>query len=278
MMGMHRGRTSRIPHASDMDWFHLLENRFLYYLQGRKIKIGGYWNASMFSAYCGGWVGFYPQSGALFYSVPKSASSTLHLLLLYAEGLVEREALQDDDYPVYGQLQKLGYPHYKVRYHVRRREKQNFFRFSFVRNPWDRLVSCYMEKIINPNPNVKFINSMKKAYPGHNFQDMDFVDFVHFVYRLPKRQMEPHFLPQHWFFRPSAMDLVGRVENFSEDLQKLASHLSPAAREKIAGMEIPRLKKSEHLHYTQYYNDETRRLVGKKYAQDIRLFGYHFGD
>jgi len=75
--------------------------------------------------------------------------------------------------------------------------------------------------------------------------------------------MEPHFLPQHWFFRPSAMDLVGRVENFSEDLQQLVERLSPAAREKVAGLEIPRLKKTEHQHYTQYYSEETQRLVEK---------------
>ncbi len=272
------GRSKKIPLFSDQDWFHLLEIKCSYRYPKLKRKIGGYGEASMFSAYHGKPVGLYPRSGALFYPVPKNASSTLYLLLMYAEGLVEREVLQDRNYKVYAHLRKLGYPYYMSRYHVRWREKRKFFKFSFVRNPWDRLLSCYMEKIINPDPNTGFLRQLEATYPGYNFQAMDFSDFVRFAHRLPGRRMEPHFMPQHWFFRPSAMDLVGRVENFSEDLQQLLAHLSPAAREKIADLEIPQLKKSGHRHYTQYYNEETRRLVEKKYARDIRLFDYRFGD
>ena len=191
---------------------------------GKKMRARSRWYAanSRLFHYRNSRVGKYPGAGVIFYPIPKNASSSVHALLLYAEGLTGREKLHNPGYNVDLHLRALGAPYDMLRLQLGLREKRHLFRFSFVRNPWERLLSCYVEKIARPDE--EFLDVVLKGYyPGINFRGMDFPDFVRFVYRLPARKMEPHFLPQHWFFRPSAMDLVGRVENFARDMQQLVS-------------------------------------------------------
>ena len=44
----------------------------------------------------------------------------------------------------------------------------------------------------------------------------------------------------------------------------------------LPGLELPHHNRSQHAHYSSYYDDETRDLVAQHWARDIETFGYRF--
>lgn len=161
--------------------------------------------------------------------------------------------------------QDLRYKHqpaafYKERFPYRFRD---YFKFSFVRNPWDWLVSRY--------------------HWSRDHQHLIDYSFRELLRRLENRVrvsaaapwMEGALAPQldRLIINGSlAMDFVGRYENLQGDFEKISSIL------KIKAITLPHVFKTQHAVYTEYYDDETRGIVEKLYAADIAAFGYRFGD
>jgi len=121
-----------------------------------------------------------------------------------------------------------------------------YFKFTFVRNPWSKAVSewKYFNKVLNFNLTLK--QSLSSKYP--------FLD---------------HNLDQIIFARNC--DFVGRFENLQEDFDIICDKIG------IPQQQLPHSNKTNHKHYTEYYDDETREIVAQKYAKDIEHFGYTFG-
>jgi hypothetical protein len=63
-----------------------------------------------------------------------------------------------------------------------------------------------------------------------------------------------------------------RFENLKQGFDDMCKTLQ------VPHIKLPHLNKTKHTHYTDYYDDETRELVAKKYAKDIETFGYEFGE
>ena len=135
----------------------------------------------------------------------------------------------------------------------------SFFKFSFIRNPWDITISKYVApyyRKINKLSNKSFLYFLENYSPAPNEAGDLF----------------------HDYFDPSKMDFIGRFETREADLDyisdKMGIELDPKFSVKQKEMQRSRSKK----HYTEYYNEETKQTVAEKYAKDIEYFGYKFGE
>lgn len=137
------------------------------------------------------------------------------------------------------------------------------FKFSIVRNPWDKFVSHYFNRIktnqtgLGDNP-IEFKKWVKLAYGEQNPK----------YYDNPK-----YFMPQiDWLSDEEGeimVDFIGRFENLENDFQLICKRIGTIA-------DLPFVNKSEHKEYQYYYDDETREIVSRWFEKDIELFKYSF--
>ncbi|PIE66273.1 MAG: hypothetical protein CSA26_01125 [Desulfobacterales bacterium] len=131
-----------------------------------------------------------------------------------------------------------------------------FFKFTFIRNPWDRIISeCFCPHI------------------PHFFKDCDSVDeMIRLGCRFAEKGFYGHFLKQTAFIDNAkcGLDFIGRYENLQQDLLYITDSIG------IPPLSITVKKNTIRPHYSQYYNSETKRLVEKAYAEEIERFGYRF--
>lgn len=150
-------------------------------------------------------------------------------------------------------------------------EYQDYFKFTFVRNPWDRLVSAF--HFLRDGG----ITERDRTWNEANLAGYE--DFDHFVRKgLPRRAVRSwiHFIPQIDYLRTPwtsklPVDFVGRFEHLERDFKIVCQRLGRTADLVVANQGKPR--KAD---YRGYYSSTTQRIVEQYYIDDIRTFGYDF--
>ena len=141
-----------------------------------------------------------------------------------------------------------------------------YFKFSFVRNPWDRMVSLAM---FGDFYGVS-LNSEK-------------IDFSKYLEKFSPIEIDPRSNSKKNNVIPvkdsvylnildEELDFIGRFENIDNDFGYICSRLNIQKK----NLTNDRDHQFSHLHYSKYYDDETRQIIAKKYAKDIERFGYEF--
>ncbi len=147
-------------------------------------------------------------------------------------------------------------------------KRSDCFRFSIVRNPLDRLLSCYTQKIVvyrnTPNARWEFWR-----YGNRFHGDMQFDEFVSVVAKIPDALSDIHFRSQHTFVCHRGrlvLDSLGHFETLHDDWREL--------RERFDLPALPHQNKSPHRDFRDVYTPELARLAAARYEKDVRLFGY----
>ena len=141
---------------------------------------------------------------------------------------------------------------------------RTYFKFAFVRNPWDWLVSRYHwskyhQRLFNCSFD-EFLRRLEKR-----------IRLSKTALWLEDEALKPQ-LDRLMIGGRIVVDFVGRFENLQSDFNLVCSKL------RIEPRRLHHVFKSTHAHYADYYSDETRKIVERLYAIDIAAFGYHFAD
>lgn len=135
-----------------------------------------------------------------------------------------------------------------------------YFKFGFVRNPWDRTVSLYLRR------------------EGICLSELiSFDQFVDWIKYSSDTCIHPsrHTNQMDWLTDSRGnviVDFIGRFEQLDQDWAFVCQKIG------LSGTVLPHLNRRGHekRHYAEYYTPRTREIIARKFATDIEYFGYEF--
>lgn len=162
--------------------------------------------------------------------------------------------------------------------HLLANEWNDYFKFAFVRNPWDRLVSWY----------VMIMQKTKRYHEMHRgnvpLRLWQYVlgnssNFEEFILNCTKAiddiDGKKSFVYNQLDYISDEcgdiiVDYVGKYETLEADVEHVLHKLG------LNYQHMPHLNKSRRQHYSYYYTTKTRDIVAARYERDIEFFGYEF--
>lgn len=143
----------------------------------------------------------------------------------------------------------------------------SYFKFTFVRNPWDRAYSDYLWM-------MKFAK-VKGSFKDYILERGAFESILND--NTKNSFLGDHALCQKDFFDVSGtyeLDFIGRFESFDVDIAEVLHRINiPKKFDKNLNK-----SKRKYKHYSHFYSNIKRDLVYSKYKDDVDLFNYSFDD
>ena len=135
---------------------------------------------------------------------------------------------------------------------------QQYYKFTIVRNPWQRALSWYK-------------NAMRDEIHQRNYGIDANLSFAQFI----RRHAGSGFLrPQTYWLKDFAgdmpMDFVLKFESLAEDFARLCVHLN------LPPMHLPHKIEGEKTDDSQYFDQATIDFIADYYHEEITLFNYSF--
>ena len=170
-------------------------------------------------------------------------------------------------------LKSVGFSgHSPASYHSEFLDK--YFSFTFVRNPYDRIVSAY-----------KYFRKLKEGHRWYKrnkiisdvANKMDFKEFVNHIpdfIKLMKREEGSfesgiHFQP-FYYFLDEPVEYIGRFENIQHDYFNIRSRINLPLKN------LPKTNSTNNSNYRELYIEETKNTVYNIYKEDIEKYNYEF--
>jgi len=170
----------------------------------------------------------------------------------------------------------------------------NYFKFTFVRNPYDRLVSAF-NHIIMEQTLQTYVDAWPVIHPNENGKPAEITfDIIFKLFTLfVKRGLQTHDINKdsvHWMPQNNhvemdgyqIVDFVGKYENLEVDWKYVANKLKVSEELPFIGAsttaksENKTRQEQQNLHWSHFYiMDDTIDVVSKFYRRDIDIFEYN---
>lgn len=243
----------------------------------KKIHISAYFNKSV-----GKWdlqyrVTIIPDFKCMYVAVPKVATSTIIKNLYYLMHGEQRYLSDELRQSMQGIVQsKSGNADDLARQIIAIINDKDYFKFTFVRHPYGRILSAYLNKIIQ---DPKEYRRLRPTLGFKIDEDISFIDFLKRIREFDPQKLDGHFAPQ-WFLlglnKSIQYDFIGRIENFASDFDYVINRLNHNQP-----LDTPILSQDGHatnaVHkLKQYYGAAEQALVAEIYEDDFKYLGYGY--
>lgn len=154
-------------------------------------------------------------------------------------------------------------------------EDPEYVKFTFVRNPYTRTLSAYLDKIV--------INEWERErrLPALGFDSDSTVGFAEFLERIADqnpREMDIHWAPQHLLIGAgrNRYDRIFRFEAFREAATRVFAELGIDGVEGIVES-LPHHATGAGDKLREHYGETEQQLVASIFSEDFERLGYHVG-
>lgn len=196
----------------------------------------------------------------IFFAMPKTATHSIREALRehLGTGDWEQQVLYGKSALPIPQLAAINHGHISVQQlkpHLPEETWNEYFKFSFVRDPYDRFVSTY------------FFLTRKQQ-----FLVQDKTSHMKEIFRSPDYRSLVLVVPQHRLIAMQdgtiGLDYVARFEDIQRSYEHICSQIGIPPKKLILK------NSSEHKPFSDYYDGELREMVNDFYRTDFEILGY----
>lgn len=220
-----------------------------------------------------------PKHGFFFLAIPKVATTSLITWMLRMEGIPFNEQTY-----INGLIRK----RLMLRNHGL--DPLAIFSFTFVRNPWIRLASAYLDKFVKDRKTPHIMAIRITEAMGRKKTGITFREFVeNHVAKTDLNQCDVHWRIQYHMVQYAQPKFIGRFEKIQKDfdfvMEKIGTtqeldHLNKSQTSVIkptpALSEVPALKlrQMRRVSWQSIYTPDLVERVGALYAEDVKAYDY----